>query len=112
MPSGTLTIISPTGGRRLLRRWMCRPLRSIPDIEARLDAVEALCSRPGLSGSLRTGMKAVGDLERCLGRVRNAAQAPSAGLPQWALEQAQRRCARIKRAGAAAKERPFNRHLQ
>ncbi|KAK9813990.1 hypothetical protein WJX73_008383 [Symbiochloris irregularis] len=88
---GRLDTCASPGGRRLLRRWLCRPLRSIPDIEARLDAVETLAAQPEVVGELRAGMKALGDLERCLGRVRNAVQAPSAGLPNWALEQMQRR---------------------
>ena len=37
------------GGRRLLRRWLCRPLTHIPDIDARLDAVAELTARPGLT---------------------------------------------------------------
>ena len=84
------------GGHRLLRRWLCRPLCSIPAIEARLDAAEQLASQPGLGGSIRSTMKAVGDLERALGRVRNAAHAPAAGLPAWVLDQAQRRWARVR----------------
>lgn len=42
---------------------------------------------------MRSALKAVGDLERALGRVRNAAQAPATGLPDWMLDQAQRRSA-------------------
>ena len=33
------------------------------------------------------------DLERALGRLRNAAAPPSAGLPSWALDAAQSKCA-------------------
>ena len=53
--------------------------------------MEELASQPALAGSLRSAMKGAGDLERALGRMRNAAPAPASGLPAWALDQAQNR---------------------
>lgn len=35
------------------------------------------------------------DIDRALGRARNAAAAPQLGLPTWALQAAQRRCDRL-----------------
>ena len=58
------------GGRRLLRRWLCRPLRDLPSIGVRQDAAAELAGRPGLAGPLRAGLRRLGDLERALGQVR------------------------------------------
>ena len=77
------------GGKRLLRAWLCRPLRSIPAINARLDAVQELSDRPDLIAEFREALREVGDLERLLGRVRNACSPPSQGLPDWIVKAAQ-----------------------
>lgn len=83
------------GGRRLLRMWLCRPLRDVAGIEARLDAVGELAARSGeLAQPLRGALRGMPDLERALGRARNAAPPPHPGLPLWALQAAQRRCLR------------------
>ncbi|CAL8460672.1 g202 [Coccomyxa elongata] len=84
------TCASP-GGRRLLRLWLCRPLRDVGAIEQRLDAVSEIGQRPSLVAPLRAALHAMPDLDRALGRVRNAAAAPQQGLPTWALEAAQKR---------------------
>ena len=75
----------------MLRSWLCRPLRSISGINARLDAVEELASKSELVAEFRAALREVGDLERTLGRVRNAAAAPQPGLPDWAIQAAQSR---------------------
>lgn len=59
-------------------------------IEQRLDAVYELVSKDYLAQELLSAMGRV-DLERALGRVRNAAAAPQPGLPTWARQAAQRR---------------------
>ena len=46
----------PAGGHRLLRKWLCRPLRSIPDIDARLDAVQGILDHPGAGGAFRKAL--------------------------------------------------------
>ena len=64
-------------GARLLRRWLSKPLRSVAQIEERLDAVEELTKRSTPSASLRTGLmetvseqfKNIGDLERTMARI-------------------------------------------
>lgn len=38
------------GGRRLLRRWLCRPLTDVRAIGARADAVDVLVEAPELVG--------------------------------------------------------------
>lgn len=45
------------GGRRLLRQWMCRPLRDVNAINARLDAVQELIERPELVVPLRSSLQ-------------------------------------------------------
>ncbi len=81
----------PAGGSRLLRQWLCRPLRNIPDINDRLDAVGEIASRGALIGPLRRLLKGMPDLERALGRARNSAAPPVQGLPEWAIRNAQNR---------------------
>ena len=41
------------GGSRLLRQWLCRPLRSIKDINDRLDAADEILQRGVLVWPLR-----------------------------------------------------------
>ncbi len=55
-------------GSRLLQRWLRRPLRQRPVLEARLDAVEAL-RQGGLADDLHAVLRRVGDMERILARV-------------------------------------------
>jgi len=56
-------------GSRLLRQWVLSPLRDVPAIEARLDAV-ATCLKQGAARQrLREGLDGVRDLERLAGRA-------------------------------------------
>lgn len=75
-----------------MRQWLCRPLRHIPDINNRLDAVDEICNRGGLIAPLRRLLKGMPDLERALGRARNSTAPPQEGLPDWAVKAAQNRC--------------------
>ena len=61
------TSITAMGGR-LLRRWLHRPLTDIPVLEARLDAIAALCDNYSYE-VVRTALKPIGDMERILTRV-------------------------------------------
>ena len=69
------------GGRRLLKAWLCRPLRSIPSINARLDAVGELAAKPCLMKEISAKLGKITDLERLLGRVRNAVNPPGDAIP-------------------------------
>ena len=80
-----------SGGRRLLRRWICRPLQDVAAISCRLDAVGELLARPALVAALRGQLRGP-DLERCLGAAAAASQPPSAALPYELAAKAQRRC--------------------
>jgi len=56
-------------GKRLLRAWMLRPSLDLPEIEARLDAVEAQVKDLMKREELRRALEGILDLERLLSRV-------------------------------------------
>ncbi len=56
-------------GKRLLREWLCRPLRSAPGIAARQDAVATLKDDRTLAGKLAEAMGHVQDIARIAARV-------------------------------------------
>ncbi len=56
-------------GARLLRQWLCYPLRDIAAIERRQRMVGALRDAAGVRESLRAALERMGDLERMVGRV-------------------------------------------
>ncbi|KAH9994684.1 hypothetical protein BJV77DRAFT_1059906 [Russula vinacea] len=56
-------------GKRLFRIWLCTPLRSVSDINARLDAVEDLMSHPTFEGEFMEVAKRLPDLERIVSRI-------------------------------------------
>lgn len=78
---------------------MCRPLQSIPAINARLDAVDFLSAHAELVEEFKQHLLQVRDLERLLGCVRNSSAAPSEGIPNWAIKAAQTRCDSHVQAG-------------
>ena len=55
-------------GGRLLRRWLHRPLTDIPVLQARHEAIAALCGNYDYE-QVRVALKSVGDMERILTRV-------------------------------------------
>jgi len=61
------TTVTPMGGR-LLRRWLHRPLRDRRALGERHQAVATLIAH-GADRDLRTGFRALGDVERILTRV-------------------------------------------
>jgi DNA mismatch repair protein MutS len=56
-------------GKRLLRAWLLRPSLDLPEINARLDAVEAAVKDTIAREELRRALDGVFDLERLLSRV-------------------------------------------
>ncbi|KAF8483462.1 DNA mismatch repair protein Msh6 [Russula ochroleuca] len=56
-------------GKRLFRIWLCTPLRTVSDINARLDAVEDLMSHPTFEGEFMGVAKRLPDLERIVSRI-------------------------------------------
>ncbi|KAH9330915.1 hypothetical protein KI387_003023, partial [Taxus chinensis] len=67
-------------GKRLLRRWICHPLRSVRKINYRLEVVEELIARPEIVGCLSERLRKLPDLERLVARVRGSAGSVSVGL--------------------------------
>lgn len=57
-------------GKRLLRRWICNPLKSIEEINDRLNVVEGLVSSPGICSVILEHLRRVPDLERLCGHVK------------------------------------------
>ncbi len=56
-------------GKRLLRDWLCRPLRDAAQIAGRQDIVEHLIASPLLSGELNRLLATVQDVARIAGRL-------------------------------------------
>ena len=56
-------------GKRLFRQWLCHPLRSARDINARLDASDTLNSLPQMRDHFLSTFNRLPDLERILSRV-------------------------------------------
>ena len=63
-------------GARLLRQWLLAPLTDRAAIIERLDAVEALVTRPVERTQLREAMDGVRDIERLAGKVAAARATP------------------------------------
>jgi DNA mismatch repair protein MutS len=56
-------------GSRMLRAWVCMPLRQVNAIEARQDAIEELINDDALSADIRKQFKHIADLERIVARI-------------------------------------------
>ncbi|TPX69650.1 hypothetical protein SpCBS45565_g02308 [Spizellomyces sp. 'palustris'] len=56
-------------GKRLFKRWLCHPLRSIPEINDRLNAIEDLNSIYGQQEKLQLSLRKLPDLERVISRI-------------------------------------------
>ena len=63
-------------GARLLRRWLAQPLDSVDAIVARQDAVQSLAETGSIRERIRGSVRALGDLERMLGRLSHDAGGP------------------------------------
>lgn len=60
--------VSPMGAR-LLKRWMVLPLKDIPKINERLNAVEFLIKETDLRNAISSSTKQTGDIERLVSKV-------------------------------------------
>ncbi|KAM1508454.1 hypothetical protein ACFX10_017762 [Malus domestica] len=73
-PSGTLYAYLDncvtSSGKRLLRKWLCHPLKSVEAINNRLDVVEDLLVHPEMIPLIAQYLRKIPDLERLLGRIR------------------------------------------
>ncbi|KAK9102607.1 hypothetical protein Sjap_019861 [Stephania japonica] len=61
-----------SSGKRLLRSWICHPLKDVGEINCRLNAVEELISHPEVILLVAEYLRKLPDMERLLGRVRAA----------------------------------------
>lgn len=61
--------ITPSG-KRLLRNWICHPLRDVEKINHRLDVVQELVGHSEIMSLLAQYLRKLPDLERLLGRVK------------------------------------------
>jgi len=65
----TLDETVTAGGARLLKNWLLRPSVSLPEISARLDAVEELLRETAIGDEARERLEKTYDLERLLSRL-------------------------------------------
>ena len=56
-------------GKRLLKRWMCHPLRNADDINARLDAVDDFLETEGMLEGTDARFRRLPDVERAISRI-------------------------------------------
>ncbi len=74
--SGPRSVCRTAMGKRLLRDWLCRPLRNIRAIEARQNAVATLVEDRTLAAELGETLSDVQDVARIAGRVALARASP------------------------------------
>ncbi|CAH8326703.1 unnamed protein product [Eruca vesicaria subsp. sativa] len=84
-PSGTLykfldNCVSPTG-KRLLRNWICHPLKDAGSINKRLDVVEGFMGNSEIMQITGHYLQKLPDLERLLGRIKSSVQSSAYLLP-------------------------------
>jgi DNA mismatch repair protein MutS len=106
-------------GARALRQWLLRPLRDVPAISRRQEAVGALVDAPEVRAALRARLQGIGDIERLASRaalgvahardlvgLRGVAPGPAApprspgGAGRAPLRRYRRGRGRLARAGA------------
>ncbi|CAM8914652.1 unnamed protein product [Rhodiola kirilowii] len=66
-------------GKRLLRNWICHPLRDTDGINNRLDLVENLMKHSEIIAHIGQQLRKLPDLERLLGRIKGSSD-PSASF--------------------------------
>lgn len=63
-----------SSGKRLLRSWICHPLKDVDSINNRLDVVEELMSHSEKMLLIAQYLRKLPDLERLIGRVKASIQ--------------------------------------
>ncbi|GMY35996.1 DNA mismatch repair protein MSH7 isoform X2 [Fagus crenata] len=83
-PSGTLYKFLDncvtSSGKRLLRNWICHPLKDIEGINNRLNVVEDLMAHSEVMSHIAQYLRKLPDLERLLGRVKASVQSSASLL--------------------------------
>lgn len=59
-----------SSGKRLLRAWICHPLKDVEGINNRLDVVEDMLAHPEVMLLVAQYLRKLPDLERSLGKIR------------------------------------------
>lgn len=67
-------------GKRLLRKWICQPLKDVEKINHRLDVVDRLVENSDATLSTAQYLRKLPDLDRLLGRVKASIQSSEALL--------------------------------
>lgn len=67
-------------GKRLLRKWICHPLKDVEKINHRLDVVDKLVDNSDATLSTAQYLRKIPDLDRLLGRVKASIQSSEALL--------------------------------
>ncbi|KAG5595362.1 hypothetical protein H5410_036594 [Solanum commersonii] len=84
MPMGTLYMYLDNcvtlPGKRLLRKWICHPLKDVEKINHRLDVVDKLVNNSDATLSTAQYLRKLPDLDRLLGRVKASIQSSEALL--------------------------------
>lgn len=63
-----------SSGKRLLRKWICHPLKDVEEINHRLNVVEELMARSEVMVLAAQYLRKLPDLERFLGRIKSTVQ--------------------------------------
>ncbi|XP_059638111.1 DNA mismatch repair protein MSH7 [Cornus florida] len=83
-PAGTLYKFldncMTSSGKRLLRTWICHPLKDVEEINLRLNAVEELMTHSETMLLVAQYLRKLPDLERLLGRVKASIQSSASLL--------------------------------
>ncbi|XP_030516396.2 DNA mismatch repair protein MSH7 isoform X2 [Rhodamnia argentea] len=61
-------------GKRLLRHWICHPLKDVESINDRLNVIDSLSAQPEVMSLIAQNLRKLPDLERLLGRVKSSVQ--------------------------------------
>lgn len=73
---GVMNRTNTSMGARMLSDWISFPLMDLTEISARLDAVEEICSTPGMAEAMRGYLAEMPDMERIIGRVSAGSASP------------------------------------
>ena len=69
-----------SSGRRLLRNWICHPLKDVQEINNRLNVVEDLMTTTEAMSLIAQCHRKLPDLERFLGQVKASVQSSTSLL--------------------------------
>lgn len=70
---GVLDVTRTPMGARLIRQWISQPLLDLEALHRRQEAIEELCHDGVLRATIRQGLSRIGDMERVVNRVMQAA---------------------------------------